>query len=504
MSDQPSRLPTNLEQQHKRAKDLLREARNGDPAALARLNAARADAGVTRPLQLADAQLAIAREAGFASWPMLVEHLRQRDIKAFRDAVSHGDIATVRRLVELPHVKAQVNAPMFAFGQRAAHIAAKHAPMLEVLIAAGADLRLQSDWKNGPYTVLDNATEDTARFLLARGVPLTPNVAARLGWIDELRELLASDPALVHARGGDGQQPLHEAATVAIADLLLDYGADVNARCIDHKSTAAQYALAARPEICRRLLERGASADIFMPARLGDPVLAARVLDADPQAIAARINERGYAPVPPLHIYCWTLGFGLSPHDVALKFGHRDVYDLLVHRSPTRVRFINTVLTGDEVGARAFIDQDPSLLASLTPADHSRLAHAIFHGRREAAHLMLRLGFDETAGGVDGGTALHAASWMGDVELVGAILKRGRVAVESRDPVHRSTPLGWAAFGSVHRRAHGGDYSAVVDRLVAAGADINAPGNGEPMSLIAMADGNPQVQATLRKHGAKE
>ena len=143
------------------------------------------------------------------------------------------------------------------------------------------------------------------------------------------------------------------------------------------------------------------------------------------------------------------------------------------------------------------------MLTSLTPADHSCLARAIFDGRREAAHLMLRLGFDETAGGVDGGTALHAASWIGDVELVDAILQRGRVAVDSRDPVHLSTPLGWTAFGSVHRRARGSDYSAVVDRLVAAGADINAPGNGKAMPLIAMAEGNPEVQATLRKHGAR-
>jgi ankyrin repeat protein len=394
----------------------------------------------------------------------------QSDLKAFRDAVSHGDVTTVGQLLGLPHVREHVNAPMFAFGQRAAHIAAKHAPMLEVLIAAGADLTLESEWENGPYTVLDNATEETARLLLSRGVKLTPNVAARLGWIDELRQLLAADPGLVHARGGDGQQPLHEAATVAIADVLLD---------------------------------RGAGADIFMPARLGDVALATRVLASDPPAIAARINEPGYAPVPPFHIYCWTLGFGLSPHDVALKFGHREVYALLVHRSPAHVRFINTVLAGDEAGARAFIDQDPSMLTALTPADHSRLAHAIFDGRREAAHLMLRLGFDETAGGVDGGTALHAASWMGDVELVEEILQRGRVAVESRDPVHLSTPLGWAAFGSVHRRARAGDYSAVVDRLVAAGANINAPGNGEPMSLIAMAQGNPEVQATLRKHGGR-
>ena len=140
MSDQHPRVPTSLEQQHKLAKDLLRDARDGDPAALARLKAVRSDAGATPPLQLADARLAIARETGFDSWPMLVEHLQQRDIKAFRDAVSHGEVTAVRRLLGLPHVKEHVNAPMFAFGQRAAHIAAKHAPTLEVLIAAGADL----------------------------------------------------------------------------------------------------------------------------------------------------------------------------------------------------------------------------------------------------------------------------------------------------------------------------------------------------------------------------
>ena len=37
--------------------------------------------------------------------------------------------------------------------------------MLTTLIDAGADVNLKSDWENGPYTVLDNADEDTARFL---------------------------------------------------------------------------------------------------------------------------------------------------------------------------------------------------------------------------------------------------------------------------------------------------------------------------------------------------
>ena len=159
-------------------------------------------------------------------------------------------------------------------------------------------------------------------------------MAARLGWLDELRTLVNADGALVHARGGDGQQPLHEAKTVAIADFLLDRGAGVDVRCIDHKSTPAQYALVDRPDVCRRLLERGATPDIFMAARLGDVALATRLLDTDPACVAARVNEPGYPPVPPFNIYCWSLGFGMSPHEVALKFGHRDVHDLLAARSP--------------------------------------------------------------------------------------------------------------------------------------------------------------------------
>lgn len=429
-------------------------------------------------------------------------NLHDRDIKAFRDAVCGGDVPLVRQLLASAHVQREINTPMFAFGQRAAHMAAKNAEMLEVLLAAGADVNLRSEWENGPYTVLDNANEDTARFLLARGASLTANVAARLGWFDELQSLVEADPALVHARGGDGQQPLHEAKTVAIADFLLDHGADVDTRCIDHQSTPAQYALADRPDVCRRLLERKATPDIYMPARLGDVALAARLLDADPNVVAARINEPGYEPVPPMHIYCWTLAFAMSPHDVALKFGHREVHELLMARSPARVRFVNAVMAADEHAARAFLETDASLFPSLTRADHARLAHAIFDGRDRAAELMLRLGFDETAPGVDGGTALHAACWMGHVRMVERLLERGRVPLEARDPTHLSTPLGWAAYGSVHRRARGADYPAVVDRLVAAGADIKAPGNGAPESLLDLADGNSAVQEALRRHGA--
>jgi hypothetical protein len=88
------------------------------------------------------------------------------------------------------------------------------------------------------------------------------------------------------------------------------------------------------------------------------------------------------------------------------------------------------------------------------------------------------------------------------VRMVERLLARGGVPLDARDPTHQSTPLGWAAFGSVHRRAAGADYPAVADRLVAAGADITAVGNGAGRTLLAMAEGNPVMQEALRRQGA--
>ena len=494
---------SNLEQQHKLAKDLLRAARDGDAAALARVRAARADAGsAERPLQLADAQLTLAREAGFDSWPKLVADFHERDVEAFCEAVRDGDAERAKTLLDAEHVRKHVNDPMFDFGQRAAHIAAKNEPLLEALLAAGADVNLKSEWEKGPYTVLDNADEQTARYLLARGATLTANVASRLGWFGELEALVEADPSRVNERGGDGQQPLHQAKTVEIADYLLDRGAGIDVPCIDHKTTPAQYALVERPEVCRRLLERGATPDIYMAARLGDVALATRLLDADPECASARIHEPGYAPVPPLHIYCWTLGFGRSPHDVATRYGHAAVRELLTARSPRRVRFLNALSAGDEPAARAELDADPSLMASLTPEDHGKLAVTIFYEHFAAAEVMLALGFDPAAPGVDGGTALHAACWVGNVRMVERLIERGGVGLDARDPTHGSTPLGWTAFGSVHRRARGSDYPGVAERLVAAGADITAVGNKEGRSLLSMAEGNKAMQQALRRLGA--
>lgn len=60
MADLPPR--PDLDQVRHQAKDLLRAAKNGDVAALARIRAS------SDRIVLASAQLAIAREYGFAGW----------------------------------------------------------------------------------------------------------------------------------------------------------------------------------------------------------------------------------------------------------------------------------------------------------------------------------------------------------------------------------------------------------------------------------------------------
>ena len=82
--------------------------------------------------------------------------LQSRDVEAFCDAVRGGDVPRTQQLLALAHVRTRINDPMFAFGQRAAHLAAKNETMLKTLIAAGADVNRKSEWENGPYTVLDN------------------------------------------------------------------------------------------------------------------------------------------------------------------------------------------------------------------------------------------------------------------------------------------------------------------------------------------------------------
>ncbi|CAN5443102.1 hypothetical protein BH09PLA1_BH09PLA1_10860 [soil metagenome] len=183
-SDSPSGFPSdssasNLEQQRKLAKDLLKAVRSADVAAIERFRATALDANDPK---LAAAQLVIAREAGFESWPKLVKQLEISELQAAAKALHANDAATLRKLLRIsPSLRRRVNDPVGPFGGRPIHMAAHSRELLDVLVDAGADINLRSEWEKGPYTVLDSAPEDVARHLLTRGAILTAHAAARLG-----------------------------------------------------------------------------------------------------------------------------------------------------------------------------------------------------------------------------------------------------------------------------------------------------------------------------------
>jgi hypothetical protein len=77
MADLPAR--PDLGQLRHQAKDLLRAAQRGDPEATARIRT------VSERIILSSAQLALAREYGFASWARLKLEVERRDVLNSRD-----------------------------------------------------------------------------------------------------------------------------------------------------------------------------------------------------------------------------------------------------------------------------------------------------------------------------------------------------------------------------------------------------------------------------------
>ncbi|HTV80731.1 MAG TPA: DUF1835 domain-containing protein [Steroidobacteraceae bacterium] len=79
----------NLEQQQKRAKELLKSARAGEPAALARFG--------SRPPRLAEAQFLIARDLRFDSWAALKRHVTGMALarRSMGASVPDGDLRTL-------------------------------------------------------------------------------------------------------------------------------------------------------------------------------------------------------------------------------------------------------------------------------------------------------------------------------------------------------------------------------------------------------------------------
>jgi ankyrin repeat protein len=358
-------------------------------------------------------------------------------------------------------------------------------PMIDLLLSHGARITQRSRWWAGGFGVLDTADPGLADFLIERGAYLDIHAASRLGHIDTVTKLLADDPSLVHSRGGDGQTPLHVAANTQIAAVLLDAGADMNARDVDHESTAAQYAIRERHGVTRFLVERGCQTDVLMACAIGDLDLVQSLLTANPESIAITVS-RDYFPMSNPHaggtIYIWTLGDHKSAPAIAREFGHEPVFQLLIDRSPHELAVAAACEVADADLVRALITKravDPSRM------DRGLLRRTVDAADRNdatALRLMLSAGWPASARGKHGATALHFAAWHGNQDAVAALLAHG-ASLDIRDDDFEMTPIEWAFHGSLHcYDRERGDYPGTVAALLAAGAVTPA---GDPSSVNA-------------------
>ena len=303
---------------------------------------------------------------------------------------------------------------------------------------------------------------------------------ARAGLTDQLAELFATDPSLIGAKGMDARTPLHCAGTVAVAALLLDRGARIDARDEDHDSTPAQWRIGESPDVARFLLERGAKADIFLAAALGDLALAERLVAEDRECPAYRI---GKAPqFPPIGyqgrggtIYQWTLGFNSYPHQIALMKGHQAMFDFLYGASDPTTRLLVNCLLARRAEAEEIAAEHPEIVPVLPDVDRELVAKYCWETNTnyDAVKLMLDLGFPVAHPERNHGyTPLHNAAWAGSGDLVELLIARGH-PVDIRDPGYDATPLQYALHDCLVTKRHPeGEFARVVKALLEAGSPV--------------------------------
>jgi ankyrin repeat protein len=266
--------------------------------------------------------------------------------------------------------------------------------LLDTLLDLGADPNQPSDWRPGPFQALHSIPhrylDDIGPFLIERGAALDAYSAAKLGLVEELRALVETDPDVIRRKGPDGQRPLHFSRTPEVAAYLLDMGADIEARCVDHESTAAEWAATERPDVCRYLLDRGARGDEFMYVMIGDLDRLAAAIDADPNVLHARMTPERFRPTEDeaAHIYMYSVGTNCTLLHAAANLGRLEVATYLLERGV-----------------------DPDL-----------------------------------RGGYDDQTAAHGAAWNNHADVIRALAAAGANIDLPSGAIHRNTPLGWAVL----------------------------------------------------------
>ena len=320
--------------------------------------------------------------------------------QAFFAAVKRGDTTNVAQMIN-QHQELVRAVDDSEFGAPPLNLAASRndLDMIRTLVGLGADVNQKSDWAPGPWSpallALECSHTTAAESLISLGAEVDVHLAAGLSRMDRLVEILDADPGQIHARGGDGCTPLHVAGSPEVVDLLLDRGADIEARDVDHWSTPLQWTAAGNPSAALRLLERGAEPDIFSVALCGARGVVESLIAGDPEVVHLRINQETFPPGPDPDVHtmlAFSVGMNGTPLHAAATGNQPEIIKLLLDRG------LNVDVTG---------------------------------------------AYDDC-------TALHLTAWNNQVEAAKALLDAGANKEQESGKMHQNTPLGWAIVaGSV-------------------------------------------------------
>src|SRR5437868_4365270 len=132
--------------------------------------------------------------------------------------------------------------------------------------------------------------------------------------------------------------------------------------------------------------------------------------------------------------------------------------------------------------------------AGLVAAPVSEIADAAMRGNKEAVRASLQRKVDVNAPQVDGTTALHWAVRADDLETADLLIKAGaKVTAANREG---ATPLMLAGING---------NAAMIERLIKAGVDANAPltKDGDTALMMAARTGKLDAVKVLLDHGAQ-
>ena len=495
----------------KQAKALLRQHRDGDPAATARFLDALPNA-TAGGFHLHDAQSCIAREYGFPSWAELKSYV---EAKALQTA--DGD-ARVLAWLRLVYASDMVGGNNVARPAVAARMLAENPDLVKgdpyLACAVGDDAALRDAIRSDPEWVNRSGGSLNLPPLIAvthSSLMRLPEFRSRLHRAAELLLAAGADPnqsvgSRSHPASLDNPSTefplsaLYGAAGVnhdpELTKLLLDAGADPN----DNESL---YHSLENIECTRLLLEGG--------ARIDGTNAMYRVLDLDNVAVLRLLLAHGGNPnegasSSPTNIWgsplFWAIRRrrsrahieallqagadpavktpdGMGAYSLALQYGLVEVAELLRQAGAGQVLgedelFIAACSRGDEEEARRIQSARPDLPQALSEAQLRLLPELAAEGCGDAVRLMVRLGWPVAVRGGDWrASALNLAVFRGNAPLARFLLEHGASWREEHG--FGDNACGTLSWASLNAPVEGGDWLGCAKALVAAGMPSAQP-----------------------------